>query len=148
MSRLNKSTTQLLIKGPEPCCAPPDWGHHPSWIAGLEGLNAYNSWVCDVVMPIVFQWIDENKDAVYESVSKENADDIGVVIASAFEIVKTKENYERGLAKAKEFEEARENGKVKLETINPVWTNITEKVREGTRRVFDEKKDVLKGTIC
>jgi hypothetical protein len=99
-------------------------------------------------MPIVFQWIDENKDAVYESVSKENADDIGVVIASAFEIVKTKENYTRGLAKAQEFEEARENGEVKLETINPVWTDITEKVREGTRRVFDEKKDVLKGTIC
>ncbi len=40
--------------------AHPDWETHPSWIAGLEGLDAYNHWVCEVVLPIAFQWIEEH----------------------------------------------------------------------------------------
>jgi hypothetical protein len=48
--------------------------------------------------------------------------------------------------KAIEFEKDRERDKVDLKTINPVWADITRKVREDTKRIFDEKKDVLKGT--
>jgi hypothetical protein len=145
-----KWTTQHLVKdgnGSGLCGACPDWAMHPSWIAGVEGLDAYNRWVCEVLMPIVFQWIEEHKAAVYDGMPDHLKDDVGVVVASAFEIVKTMSSYENGLKKTKEFEEARENEAVDLKTINPVWTEIAKKVREDTKRIFDEKKDVLKDTI-
>jgi hypothetical protein len=119
---------------------------HPSWIAGVERLNAYNCWVSEVVLPIVFQWIEENRVEVYNGVPEGLEDDVGVVIAAAFEIVKTKSSYTTGVEKAIEFEKDRERDKVDLKTINPVWADITRKVREDTKRIFDEKKDVLKGT--
>jgi hypothetical protein len=120
---------------------------HPSWIAGIEGLDAYNSWVCEVLMPIAFQWIEEHKRAVYDNVPDELQDDVGVVIASAFEIVKTLDSYNNGLKKAKEFDEALENEKLDLQTINPVWTDIVGNVRENTKKSFNAKADVLKDTI-
>jgi hypothetical protein len=144
-----KWTTQCLIKrgnGFGLCGAHPDWAMHPSWIAGVEGLDAYNRWVSEVVIPIVFQWIEEHKVDVYKGVPEELKDDMGVVIASAFEIVKTMSSYTNGVKKAVEFEEARERDEVDLKSINPVWTDITKKVREDTKKIFDEKKDVLKGT--
>jgi len=150
MSKTIKWTTQLLVKegsGSGLCGAHPDWGHHPSWIAGLEGLSAYNNWVSEIVMPIVFQWIEEHKTEVYEGVPEKLKDDVGVVIASAFEIVKKMPNYTNGLKKAEEFEAALEDKTLDLKSINPVWTEIAQKVREGTDRVFDEQKGVLKGTI-
>ena len=143
-----KWTTQSFIKkGNGLCGAYPDWGMHPSWIAGVEGLDAYNRWVCEVLVPIVFQWIEEHKADVYQGIANENKDDVGVVVAAAFEIVKTMSSYQNGLQKAKEFEEAKETGTVDLKTINPVWTDIAQKVREDTKKIFDGKEDVLKGTI-
>jgi hypothetical protein len=143
-----KWTTQSFIKkGPGLCGAYPDWGMHPSWIAGVEGLDAYNRWVCEVLIPIVFQWIEENKSAVYQGIDDKNKDDVGVVIASAFEIVKTMSSYKNGEERAKKFEEGRETGEVDINTINPVWTAIAQKVREDTQKTFDEKENVLKSTI-
>jgi hypothetical protein len=147
-----KSTTQHLVKRPTPtpCCLSgvhPDWSMHPSWIAGIEALDAYNSWVCEVLMPIAFQWILEHKEAVYKNVTKDQEDDVGVVIASAFEIVKTMESYTKGLEKAQEFDKDIENGKLDLNTINPVWTSIVKNVREQTKSSFTAKADVLKDTI-
>ena len=142
-----KRTTQLLIKRCLGICGAPDWSMHPSWITGIEALNAYNCWVSEVVMPIVFQWILEHKDEVYKGMPPEKEDDVGVVIASAFEIVKTMSSYVNGVEKAKEFEVAREKGAVDLSTINPVWTDITRKIKEDTKRIFDDHQDVLKDTI-
>jgi len=145
-----KRTTQYLVK---PCNgfglrgAHPDWAMHPSWIAGVEGLDAYNRWVSEVVIPIVFQWIEEHKPDVYKGVPEELKDDVGVVIASAFEIVKTMSSYRNGVEKSVEFEEARERDAVDLKTINPVWTDIARRVREDTKKIFDEKEGVLRGTI-
>jgi hypothetical protein len=145
-----KWTTQHLVKpinGSGLCGAHPDWAMHPSWIAGVEGLDAYNRWVCEVLVPIVFQWIEEHKKEVYKDVPPELKDDVGVVVASAFEIVKTMSSYQNGLKKAKEFEAARERDRIDLKEINPVWTDIVRKVREDTEKVFGEKEDVLKDTI-
>jgi len=143
-----KWTTQSFIKkGNGLCGAYPDWGMHPSWIAGVEGLDAYNRWVCEVLIPIVFQWIEEHYKEVYQGVEDKNKDDVGVVIASAFEIVKTMSSYQKGLEMAQKFDEAKETGKVDLKTINPVWADIAQKVREDTQKIFGEKEDVLKGTI-
>jgi hypothetical protein len=145
-----KWTTQHLVKpinGSGLCGAHPDWAMHPSWIAGVEGLDAYNRWVCEVLVPIVFQWIEEHKSEVYQGVPDHLKDDVGVVVASAFEIVKTKSSYQNGLKKAKEFDEELEAKRLDLKDINPVWTDIARKVREGTDRVFEGKEDVLKDTI-
>jgi hypothetical protein len=120
---------------------------HPSWITGIEALDAYNCWVSEVVIPIVFQWIEEHKDEVYEKVPKELNDDVGVVIAAAFEIVKTMESYKKGVKDAKEFDEERKRGAVDLNKINPVWTDITRKIKEDTKRIFDDNQGVLKDTI-
>jgi len=145
-----KWTTQHLVKRPTPCSLSgvhPDWAMHPSLIAGLEGLDAYNSWVCEVLMPIAFQWIEEHKSDVYKDVPDDLKDDVGVVIASAFEIVKTLDSYKNGLQKAKDFDEALASEKLNLRTINPVWTAIAENVREHTKRSFGAKAEVLKDTI-
>jgi hypothetical protein len=142
-----KWTTQHLVKKCVGLCDTPDWAMHPSWIAGIEGLDAYNRWVSEVVIPIVFQWIEEHKEDVYKGVPKELKDDVGVVIASAFEIVKTLPSYRNGVTKAEEFDKELENETLDLKTINPVWTHITRRVKEDTKRVFDEKQGVLKDTL-
>ncbi|NYF91150.1 hypothetical protein RBB79_16155 [Tunturiibacter empetritectus] len=150
MSNMTKWTTQHLVeKGNKHGLSGvhPDWGMHPSWIAGIEGLDAYNRWVSEVLMPIVFQWIDENYDEVYASVPPDLEDDVGVVIASAFEIVKGMQNYTDGENKAQEFATAHGHGQVDLTTINPVWTDIISKVRNDTTAEFQKYKGVLKDTI-
>src|SRR6201986_4970699 len=99
-----KRTTQLLVAEGLESCSGQDWSTHPSWITGMEALDAYYRWVSEVLIPIVFQWIEDNKEAVYKKLPKDKEDDVGVVIAYAFEIVKEMPNYKEGIKKAKEFE--------------------------------------------
>ena len=77
----------------------PDWEMHPSYIAGIEALDSYNHWVAEVVMPIAFQWIEEHKAEVYGNVSDDLKDDVGVVIAAAFQLIKELGSYKKGLVK-------------------------------------------------
>jgi hypothetical protein len=142
-----KRTTQLLVAKGDGSCSGQDWSTHPSWITGMEALDAYYRWVSEVLIPIVFQWIEDNKEAVYKGLPKEKEDDVGVVIAYAFEIVKEMPNYKEGIQKAKEFEEDKKKGAVDFSMINPVWTDITRKIKEDTKRIFDDHQDVLKDTI-
>src|ERR1700733_5092931 len=83
---------------------PRDWETHPSWIAGMEALNAYGDWVSSVVMPIAFQWIEEHKSEVYASVPEELKDDVGVVMAAAFRLVKELPAYKLELEKSAIYE--------------------------------------------
>jgi hypothetical protein len=83
---------------------PRDWETHPSWIAGMEALNAYGDWVSSFVLPIAFQWIEEHKAEVYASVPAELRDDVGVVIAAAFRLVKEFPAYKVGLEKSAIYE--------------------------------------------
>ena len=127
-----------------------DWTMHPSYIAGIEGIEAYGRWVSEVVMPIAFQWIEENKDEVYDGIPNEDLhDDVGVVIASAFELVKTLSSYQNGLTKAKDFEDAVANGTWDpvAKKINPLWAGIAKEVRDGTARTFARLGGDLKDTI-
>ena len=142
-----KRTTQPLVTKGIGSCGGPDWSTHPSWITGTEALDAYYRWVSEVLVPIVFQWIEEHKADVYKGIPKDKEDDVGVVIASAFEIVKTMPCYLNGIRKAEEFEEDMKKGAVDLSTINPVWADITRKIKEDTKRIFDDHQDVLKDTI-
>ncbi|MGA2671840.1 MAG: hypothetical protein ABSE99_01320 [Terracidiphilus sp.] len=121
----------------------PDWEMHPSWIAGVEALDAYSHWVSGVVLPIAFQWIEEHKPEVYATVPEELKDDVGVVIAAAFKLVKELSAYQNGLVSAAAYEAALADGTWDPSTINPVWTGIVEKVRAETAEAFAEQSSLL-----
>jgi hypothetical protein len=125
----------------------PDWEMHPSWIGGIEALNAYNLWVSEVVLPIAFQWIEEHKPEVYAHIPKDLKADVGVVIAAAFQLVKELPAYKKGMEESKRYEEALENGTWDPSGINPVWTKIVEEVRTATEEIFDTQSEELKDTI-
>jgi hypothetical protein len=125
----------------------PDWEMHPSWIAGIEALDAYNHWVAEVVMPIAFQWIEEHKAEVYAKVPRRLQDDTGVVVAAAFDLVKKLSAYKNGMAEFEKYQAALAEGTWQPSSINPVWTKIVKKVRGETRSTFAAQKSFLKDTI-
>jgi hypothetical protein len=120
-----------------------DWVMHPSWIGGMEALNAYGDWVSSIVMPIAFQWIEEHKAEVYATVPEELKDDVGVVIAAAFKLVKELPAYKLGLEKSAAYEAALADGTFDPSHTNPVWTGLTKKVRAETEAAFAEQSSLL-----
>jgi hypothetical protein len=120
-----------------------DWSAHPSWVGAIESLDDYHRWVNQVVMPVAFQWIEEHKEEVYSSVKPAEKDDVGVVIASAFKLVKKMPAYKIGLKKAKPFNKALKDGTLNSKTLNPVWTKIVRKVRTATKKAFAEETPPL-----
>jgi hypothetical protein len=120
-----------------------DWEMHPSWIAGMDALNAYSAWVSSVVLPIAFQWIDEHKPEVYATVPEELKDDVGVVIAAAFKLIKELPAYKSGMEKSEKYEAAAADGTLDSSKTNPVWTGIVKKVRTGTEEAFREQSSLL-----
>lgn len=143
------ATTYICKPHPHPHQRPDprDWHTHPSLIAGIEALNAYNKWVSEVVMPIAFQWIEEHKAEVYANIPHELKDDVGVVIAAAFDIAKGLAAYQKGLVKYQEYETAIADGTWNPANINPVWASIAKDIREATDESFDVHRNVLKDTI-
>ena len=154
-----------------------DWEDHPAWSTGMQFLEAYHHWVEDIVMPIAFQWIYEHYDYIYQEnpegwgkaklelpdylqdpnlkVSRENSDDVGVVIARAFAIVRELDAYKIALEKFEnEFEPTRLAGGIDSDgnmrgkgvRLNPVWTDMTHRIRESTEQIFKEQKGVLDDT--
>jgi hypothetical protein len=121
----------------------PDWEMHPSLIAGVEALDAYSHWVSEVVLPIAFQWIEEHKPEVYATVPQDMKDDVGVVIAAAFKLVKELSAYQNGLVASAAYEAALADGTWDPSKTNPVWTGIVEKVRAETEEAFAEQSSLL-----
>lgn len=118
--------------------APRDWEAHPSWITGMEALNAYGEWVSAVVMPIAFQWIEEHKPDVYATVPEELRDDVGVVIAAAFKLVKNMPAYKSGEEMGASYEASVAKGTWNPAKTNPVWTGITKRIRKETEKALSE----------
>jgi hypothetical protein len=116
-----------------------DWEMHPSWISGMEALSAYGDWVSSVVLPVAFQWIEEHKAEVYASVPEELRDDVGVVMAAAFGLVKDLPAFRNGLEKSEAYEAAVADGTWDSSKTNPVWTSIVKKIRSGTEDAFAEQ---------
>jgi len=139
----------LCVYCPPPPPKPPapvdprDWTMHPSWIAGMEALNAYGDWVSSFVLPIAFQWIEEHKEEVYATVPEELRDDIGVVIAAAFKLVKELPLYKTGLERGAEVAAEVASGTFDTSKINPVWTGLVRKVRAETEEAFAEQAPLL-----
>lgn len=123
------------------------WEMHPSWMAGMQALKDYNRWVERVVLPIAFQWIEEHKPEVYASVPEELTDDVGVVIAAAFRLVRELPAYQEGLKRCERYEAELREGKLDHSKLNPVWTGITKKIRACTKEAFTEQSSRLGDTI-
>lgn len=117
---------------------PHDWEMHPSWINGMEALNAYGDWVSSVVLPVAFQWIEEHKAEVYASVPDNLRDDVGTVMAAAFKLVKQLPAYQRGTEKDSEYEAAVKAGTWDPSKTNPRWTGIVQKVRACTKAAHEQ----------
>lgn len=104
----------------------------------MEALNAYGDWVSSLVLPIAFQWVDEHRSEVYAGIPEDLKDDVGVVIAAAFKLVKELPAYKRGQEKCEEHRTTEHTSK-----INPVWTGIVKKVRSATEHAFEEQSSLL-----
>ena len=109
----------------------------------MEALNAYGDWVSSFVLPVAFQWIEEHKSEVYASVPEGLKDDVGVVIAAAFRLVKELPAYKDGLDKSAAYEAEVASGTYDSSKTNPVWTGIVRKVRTSTEEVFAEQAPLL-----
>ncbi|HEX4321223.1 MAG TPA: hypothetical protein VHZ52_09990 [Acidobacteriaceae bacterium] len=125
---------------------PRDWEMHPSWIVGMEALNAYGDWVSSYVLPIAFQWIEEHKPEVYASVPENLKDDVGVVIAAAFKLIKELPAHKNGLEKSAANEAEVASGAHDPSTTNPVWTGIVKKVRASTEEIFAAQAPLIGDT--
>jgi hypothetical protein len=94
-------------------------------------------------LPIAFQWIEEHKPEVYSQVPEELKDDVGVVLAAAFRLVRELPAYKTGMEKSAEYEAAVANGTWDSSKTNPVWTTIAKKIRTGTEEAFAEQASLL-----
>ena len=94
---------------------------HPSFYAALEHLMIYERWVSQVVLPIAFRWIDENRSEVYAGIKDEYKDDIGVVINAAFNAVTKK---------------IRIQGDHIPRLFNPTWVKIIEALQKARSEVL------------
>jgi hypothetical protein len=129
------------LRRPPLPAGPRDWEMHPSWIGGMEALNAYGDWVSRYVLPVAFQWIEEHKREVYATVPEHLKDDVGVVIAAAFKLISELPSYKEEIEKSAAYEadETREAH----HSTNPVWTGIVKKVRASTEEAFKEQAPLL-----
>ncbi|HWE86939.1 MAG TPA: hypothetical protein VG267_18490 [Terracidiphilus sp.] len=110
----------------------------------MDSLEAYDHWVSNIVLPIAFQWIEEHKQEVYANIPTELREDIGVVISAAFEQVRQMPYYQEGVEMGEAFARKRKEGTLDTSQYNPVWTEITRRVRKEVEAVFQEYKGVLK----
>ena len=123
--------------------APRDWEMHPSWIAGMESLNAYSDWVSSFVLPIAFQWIEEHKSDVYASIPDNLKDDVGVVIAAAFRLVKELPAYQSQLDASAAYDADSASETFDSSSTNPIWTGIVATVRASTEAAFADQAPLI-----
>lgn len=117
---------------------------HPSFTLALDALNMYERWVSRVVLPIAFEWIGEHPE-ICDGIPDSSKDDIGVVIAAAFEKVQRCPHYLAGQQACSNFK----SGKLKaVRPINPVWDRISQGLSAETRRVYQAESKFLINTIC
>ena len=70
-------------------------------------------------------------------------DDVGVVIAAAFKLVKELPAYKNGLEKRAAYDAEIASGTFDSSSTNPVWTGIVKKIRTETEEAFGEQAPVL-----
>jgi hypothetical protein len=121
-----------------------DWEMHPSYINAVEALDTYNVWVSEVLMTVAFQWIEEHHDEVYAKVAEEHKGDVGVVVSTAFEMIKELSSYRKWMAASQRYEAALADGTWDTSKINPTWTRIVQDVRAATEVSFAAEAERVK----
>jgi hypothetical protein len=140
-------TYKVQCQNPNLRCLPTEYGNarleawedHPALKIALDSLNIYNHWVSQRLIPIAFQWIEEHYDAVFANMPADKRDDMGAVIASAFEIVRRKPKYEAGLDLARRIE----NEEVDPSSSNPVWANVATELQVNLASAFERHEAQL-----
>jgi hypothetical protein len=136
-------TTTFLPTQSESASLIADWEGHPAWTIAQQGLQDFHNWVSGVVLPIVFQWIEEHHDEVYKDMPEELKGDVGTVIAKAFKLVEPLDTYQRGLVESQKLEDLRKSGKLDIKGLNPEWAKKTRELREVLKKApagFDAKR--------
>jgi hypothetical protein len=121
--------------------------HHPSYLLALEALDDYCHWVEEAVMPIACAWIEEHKDAVYAKVPPPYTDDIAVVIAAAFQIIRTYPFYKKGVELGNDHPTLESVKAAATYEINPVWAAITCRNALRVEQDWNRYRDLLDDTI-
>jgi hypothetical protein len=116
----------------------PTWEMHPDWIQALRNLDTYNQWVCEIVMPIVFDWIQDHYAEVYKDMPDGHKDDMGVVIEKAFQIVSERSSYKDGVKNADAYEARVKSKNVDLAKTNPVWQEMSKALDQARENVRDK----------
>jgi hypothetical protein len=98
-------------------------------------------------MPIACAWIEEHKDAVYAKVPDKYLDDIAVVIAAAFQIVRTYPFYKKGLELGKELDTLQKLTEADPHEINPVWAAVYCQNASRVEQDWNRYRDLLDDTI-
>jgi hypothetical protein len=104
----------------------------------MEDLMLYERWVSRIVLPIAFRWIAEHKQEVYPLIPDSTQyDDIGVVIAAAFEAV----------TKANKLEPKDGDGITRRQQ-NPSWVKIARQLQRDRHNAFASEPVLLKEIAC
>jgi len=127
--------------------AHPAWEMHPDLVQAVKSLDSYNLWICEVVMPIVFQWIEENHDAVYKDIPPGHHDDVGVVIAKAFSLVQERSYYKKGLDLSKQYEQQVKNRQFNHNAVNPDWQRMSAALDKAKEAVKEDFRKLLGTTV-
>jgi hypothetical protein len=130
---LIKKDCRYFCQTTGPLITIPDGSTHPSFAVGIEALAAFEQWVSETLMPIVFQWIEEHRDVVYKRWRAGKQDDIGLVIAAAFEEVRKLPLYDQELAAFAANRRRLAAGKLKTKNLS--WTKASKPVRLAMAKV-------------
>jgi hypothetical protein len=153
--QLIKTNCRYLCEGSRPITTPPtteDWAQHPALNMAMDGIAMYANWVSRVVMPIVFDWVDDHTQEMREKMGVRSTDllpdDVDAVVKAAFEIVKGKRAYAEGRVAFEQFQLAIASRTWTSTNINPKWTRISERMREEIRETLIEESRPLAGTTA
>jgi hypothetical protein len=127
--------------------AHPSWEMHPDFVQALKSLDSYNLWICEVVMPIVFQWVQEHYEEVYKDIPTDQRDDVGVVIARAFSIVQKLSYYNHGVELSKEYAQRITNRDPELNKLNLTWQHMSAALDKAKQSAKDDFTKLLGSTV-
>jgi hypothetical protein len=135
-----------ILEG-SPTLAP--WEDHPALKLAFDCLNAYNYWVSQRVIPIAFQWIDEHHDEVYGQIPLEKHDDVGAVIASAFEIMRNNDKYNAKYKEGLDLAMQIENGDIEPSecNCNPMWAEVGSELQDHLAEALESHETQLLNMI-
>ncbi len=117
------------------------WGLH----AAVEGLAAYQHWVSCMVLPIVFEWIEERHDAFYAQIPPDLHDDIDTVVKVAFEMIR--EKYEKRQWDPDQLKSKIASGEIDSKQINRTWTDISAHLRHEMHEASIHESEPLVGAV-